>query len=208
MRLLGVNIGEARPIANWNGKTGIDKHPQKGPVRIEPGGVAGDAICDRKHHGGPDQAVYCYLQSDYDWWRLELGRDLPPGSFGENLTIEGIDGTTLAVGDRIGIGEVLLEVTSHRTPCNTFARHMGDKTFAKRFHQAGRPGAYMRVLVAGEVTAGMEVTYTPFDGERFTVTEMMSLDGLRDVPEATIRRLLATPVHHKTRAEYAPRLAG
>lgn len=208
MHLLGVSIGSARPFANQTGATAIDKRPQAGSVRIENLGPAGDTVCDTKHHGGPDQAVYCYFEDDYAFWRLELGRDLPPGSFGENLTISGIEGTTVAVGDRFTIGEVVLEVAAHRTPCNTFARHMGDRTWVKRYHDAGRPGAYCRVVTEGEVAAGMPVAYRPYAGERVTVSELMSLDGVRHIPEPTLRRVLATPVAERVHAKLSARLAG
>ncbi len=94
----------------------IVKTPRSGPVLIDTLGLLGDAVLDRKHHGGPDQAVYVYLQSDYDLWTQDLGEPLPPGTFGENLVIDGIAGDTLAIGDRFVIGPVTLEVTYHRTP--------------------------------------------------------------------------------------------
>jgi MOSC domain-containing protein YiiM len=84
---------------------------------------------------------------------------------------------------------------------------MGDPRWVRRFHQAMRPGAYARVLTPGMVEAGMNVTYAPFGGERVTMAEFMALDGVREVPEPMIRRILATPVHGKTRAEFEEILA-
>ena len=42
-------------------------------------------------HGGPDKAGYAYATEDYAWCADLLGRDLGAGTFGENLTTEGID---------------------------------------------------------------------------------------------------------------------
>ena len=205
--LLSVNVGAPQLLPGSTAPTGIIKTPRTGPVLIDASGVLGDAVMDRRHHGGVDQAVYIYLQSDYDFWAAELGELPAPGTFGENLTIAGIAGETLCVGDRLQIGDVLLEITSHRTPCNTFARRMGDRGWVKRFQRALRPGAYMRVLAGGSVEAGMEVGYMPFGGERVTLAEFMAVVAMRIIPDATMRRFLAAPVHYKTRADFEAALA-
>lgn len=207
MRLISVNIGQPETIASKSGKTGIFKRPVAGPVAIGPLGLAGDAIIDKKHHGGADQAVYLYLESDYAWWSKQLGRKLDPGTFGENLTLAGLANDQLAAGDRIGIGPVLLEINSHRTPCATFSARMGDRKWAKRFHGAGRSGAYCRVLSPGAVTAGDAIDYQPFTGDRVTVAQMMALDGVRDIDKSMLRRCLAAPIHWKMRADFEARLA-
>jgi MOSC domain-containing protein YiiM len=164
--LLSVNIGRPEPIASKSGMTGIFKRSAKGPVAIGRLGLEGDTIMDRKHHGGPDQAVYIYFADDYDWWNGELAAEMVPGTFGENLTIAGVEGRNVSVGDRFAIGKVLLEVTAHRTPCATLAARMGDPRFLKRFHRARRPGGYCRVLQAGSVTAGDLIGHNALPGSR------------------------------------------
>ncbi|MFC5069530.1 MOSC domain-containing protein [Flaviflagellibacter deserti] len=206
-RLLSVNIGRPEHVPGHHAPTGIIKRPVDGPVEIGRLGLLGDAIIDRKYHGGPDQAVYIYLQSDYDFWAGELGRVLEPGTFGENLTISGVDGGRLSVGDRFAIGSVLLEVTSHRTPCNTFAARMGDRTWAKRFFKAGRPGAYARVLQEGALQAGQPIEYTSFMGEPVLVSDLLALEGKRDIEIDMLKRGLASPIHPKIRADFEKRLA-
>lgn len=206
-QLVSVNIGTPTVQPGSSELTGIVKVPRQGPVMIDAMGLLGDAVMDKKHHGGVDQAVYIYLASDYDWWMAELGAPLEFGTFGENLTITGIDGAGLAVGDRFEIGGVVLELSCHRTPCATFARRMQDPKWVRRFAKALRPGAYARVLTPGTVEAGMPVTHRPFEGERFTLAEYMALNGERTIPEATMRRALATPIHWKTRAEFEATLA-
>src|SRR5690606_1961025 len=100
----------------------------------------------------------------------------------------------LAIGDRFTIGEVVIEITYHRTPCNTLARRMGSPAWVKRFARALRPGGYARVLVPGTVEAGSEAVYTPFTGTRVAVAELMSFDGARELPRELMQRVLATPV--------------
>lgn len=205
--LASVNIGKPQPIPGKPAQTGIFKEPVQGEVTITRNGLEGDAVLDRKHHGGRDQAIYVYFTDDYDWWSHELGKPLEPGTFGENITIGGVAGRTVAIGDRFTIDEVVLEVTSHRTPCMTLARRMGDPGFIKRFHKANRPGAYCRVIAAGAFHASEPVRYTPFAGERTTVSELMTLDGVREPDPAILRRALTAPVNYKMRADFEEKLA-
>jgi MOSC domain-containing protein YiiM len=155
-----VNVGTARYTGVKSGISGIDKHPVADAVHIDvPGfgrsGLAGDAICDTPNHGGPDQAVYAYAREDLEVWAAELGRPLRAGLFGENLTTVGVDVTGAVTGERWRIGDrLVLQVTSPRIPCVTFAEQMGERGWIKRFTRSAVPGAYLRVLVPGEVRAG------------------------------------------------------
>ncbi|MEU7662169.1 MOSC domain-containing protein [Streptomyces lincolnensis] len=175
MKLLSVNLGRATAVPytdNPEGVTGIDKRPVQEPVRVAaPGpkgiggsGLAGDAVCKKQHHGGDDQAVYVMAREDLDDWEAELGRPLPNGAFGENLTTEGLDVSGALIGERWRIGsEVVLEISSGRIPCGTFQGHMGEKRWVKRFTQKGAPGAYLRVIEPGEIRAGdpVEILHRP-----------------------------------------------
>jgi len=202
-----INVGQPRTIPTKSVKTGIYKQPVPSAT-LTAQGIEGDAVMDRKHHGGVDQAVYLYFADDYAWWSKELGETVAPGTFGDNLTIAGVEGRAVAVGDRFTIGPVVLEVTSHRTPCITFALRMGDTKFVRRFHRAGRPGAYCRVITPGVIETGKPVIFQPFAGERITVAELMkTLDGARDIDPAFLRRALTAPVHYKMRTDFESRLA-
>ena len=198
-RILAVCTGLARPVPGKTYKTGIFKTPTDAPVMIDREGLIGDAIGNRKHHGGPEQAVYGLGSADLDWWSKELGRTLEPGTFGENLVIEGIDSRHVSVGDRFETDAVVLEVTSARIPCATLTARMGDPGFAKRFLAAGRPGFYCRVLREGIVQAGDAVRYRPFDGEAVTMPELLRTYG-RNLSEEDRARYLAAPINDKLRA--------
>jgi len=140
------------------GVTAIDKRAVDGPVRVGQYGLRADVQADRKHHGGEDKAVYAYGQDDAEHWERELGRDLPPGWFGENLRVAGLDPNAARIGERWRVGDdVVLEVTAPRVPCATFARWVGgddERGWVRRFHEAGRVGAYLRVVRRGSVAAG------------------------------------------------------
>lgn len=192
-----VNVGRPRPIAAKSGRSGIDKRPADGPVLVRvPGdgasGLAGDTICDVKHHGGPDQAVYAYAREDLDHWQAELGRELPDGSFGENLTTAGIDVTGARIGERWRVGaELELEVSVPRVPCRTFAVWLAERGWIRTFAAAGLPGTYLRVLRPGTVRAGDPVTVLSTPPHDVTVglvfrallTEPELLPRLLDAPQ-------------------------
>lgn len=162
--VLSVNVGVVGPTAYSDVRvTGIDKRPVTDAVMVrEPGprgvggsGVVGDPICDLRHHGGSDQAVYAYAREDLDFWEAELGRPLRCGAFGENLSTCDIDLTDALIGERWQVGdECVLEVTSPRIPCRTFAGWLAEQRWVRRFTEQGRPGAYLRVLSPGHVRAG------------------------------------------------------
>ncbi|TWD82882.1 MOSC domain-containing protein YiiM [Kribbella amoyensis] len=165
MRLLTVNVvEELLPGPKESGFTAIDKRPQPGRVPVGELGLLGDRVCDTANHGGPDQAVYAYAQEDADWWSAEIERDIPTGLFGENLRTEGIDITDALLGETWRIGpEVEVMVRAPRIPCITFQHRMRIPRWVKRFHQAGRPGAYLKVLKTGTIAAddSIEVLHRP-----------------------------------------------
>jgi MOSC domain-containing protein YiiM len=100
-----------------------------------------------------------------------LTRELTPGSFGENLTTRGIDVTNAIIGELWRIGSAVLQVSVPRIPCSTFAGFWNVDKLVKRFTEAGRPGAYLRVLTEGEVTSGDPITVLDRPGHRLTLGE-------------------------------------
>ncbi len=189
--------------------TGIDKRPHPGPVRLERLGVAGDTICDTRHHGGLDQAVYAYAIEDLAWWRADLGelltRPALPGCVGENLTTEGLDVTDSVIGERWLVGGALLEVSVPRIPCRTFAAFWDVPQMIRRFTEAARPGAYLRVVQEGEVTAGDEITvvarpdhgvtigdtFRAMTGDRSLAADLLRASELPESVHASARQWLA-----------------
>ncbi|GAA4432592.1 MOSC domain-containing protein [Georgenia halophila] len=157
------------------GVTAIDKRPVDGPVRVGPLGLRGDVQADRAHHGGAEKAVYVYDQAEADRWAAELGQDVPPGRFGENLRLTGVAVDDAVIGQRWRIGaELELEVTGPRTPCATFGRWLEQGGWVRRFTERARTGAYLRVVTPGEVRAGDPVTVTQTPGHGVTVSAWFS----------------------------------
>ncbi len=210
MQLISVNVGQERAIQNAksSGVTGIYKQPTTAPVPINPLGLTEDTICDTENHGGLDQAVYVYGAPDYAWWSQQLGRDLAPGTFGENLTISELESATFTIGDRLMVGAVVLEVTGARIPCVTLAARMGDPQFVKRFARAERPGLYCRVITPGAVQAGDPVSVEPYTGDpAIPIIEGFRRFHRNDYDRATMIRFLAAPIDIRSRRFFEQLLA-
>jgi len=137
--------------------TGIFKAPIKGPVRVGEMGIDGDGQANLRVHGGRDKAVYAYPAVHYPAWARELGRELEPSQFGENLAVSGLDETSVVIGDRYRAGTVEMLVAQPRSPCAKLGIRMGDAGFPPRFLASGRLGFYLRVEQPGTFAAGDEI---------------------------------------------------
>lgn len=172
------------------GRTAIDKRPVPAAT-IDEFGMHGDTVLDRESHGGADKAVYAYATEDTAYWAGELGREITPGTFGENLTTQGLDVTGAVIGERWQLGDtVTVEVAMPRTPCATFQAWMDVPHWVKRFTEHGATGAYLRVLVGGEVHAGQPITVVHRPAHGVTIGEVFA--GRKADPDR-LRALLDEP---------------
>jgi MOSC domain-containing protein YiiM len=208
MKVLSINIGSPTHLPGMQQRTGIVKMPKAEPVHVNASGLDGDSICNTRHHGGPDQAVYLYGEPDYDWWSAQLGAALPPGTFGENLTLSDLASNTCNAGDRFFIGEVILEATAPRIPCSTLGRRMGNPNFPTLFRAAERPGVYCRVIKPGMIRPGDTVTAQPFSGPIVPLIELFrSYYRDEDEDADTLRWHLSAPIAIRAAEQKRSRLA-
>jgi MOSC domain-containing protein YiiM len=190
--LLSVNVGTTRKF-EYGGRparSAIWKSPVDGRITARGVNLAGDEQADRRAHGGPDKAVYAYAVEDYKYWEKELGRPLAYAEFGENLTTEGIEVNDALIGERWHIGTALFEVSEPRVPCWRLGVRMNDKMFPSRFTGALRPGAYLRIIVEGDVGKGDEIQVVDKPDHDLTIREMFRI-YTRDRHQ--VARLLAVP---------------
>jgi MOSC domain-containing protein YiiM len=208
VELVSVNGGRAElmQLGARTVSTGIRKEPVGGGY-VGPGGLDGDTVADKENHGGPDQALYLYSSEDYAWWAGELGSQPAPGTFGENLTLSSFGRAPVRIGDRFGIGPVLVEVTAPRIPCSVFATRMAEADWVKRFAAARRPGLYVRVLSPGEVAAGDPVERLDGGEDRPTVVDLMDVWYDAEPAPELLERLLASPLAERARANVERKLA-
>lgn len=207
--LRSVNLAHVRTgdWANKPGRTGIDKRPVAHRVATRRDHLQGDTIADLANHGGPDQAVYAYAVEDARWWGAQLSREVAPGAFGENLTVEGVAVTDAVVGQQWHVGSAVFEVSVPRIPCRVFAWFWDVPDLVKRFTQAARPGAYLRVVVDGEVGPGDEIfpgaapehgltigeTFRALTGERELAAKLLTAPELPAAVHARARTWLGQP---------------
>ncbi|MGE5373599.1 MAG: MOSC domain-containing protein [Bacteroidota bacterium] len=203
MQLISINIADERTIhrKDRDEKTGIFKMPTDRPVRVNKLGLEQDVIVSKKHHGGPDQAVYVYGTPDYDWWSEELGREITPGTFGENLTISGLESATFNIGDLLHVGEIALQVTAPRIPCGTFAARMEVPNWVKKFRQTERPGLYCRVMKEGVIKVGDPVSMKSYEEETISILEMYRDYYVKDKSRETLLRHLKAPIAIRARKD-------
>jgi len=181
--VLSVNLARVQPNPDKRegAMTGIEKIPTSEPVLVRaPGskrdglgsGLVGDMVCDRRHHGGDTQAVYAYAREDLDHWESVLGRTLPGGVFGENLTTTGLDVNGAVIGERWRIGALELQVTVPRIPCGTFRSWIAERGWLRTFTRAAMPGTYLSVVRPGAVRAGDPVTVVHRPAHGVTVAQV------------------------------------
>lgn len=178
MKLLSVNVGLPREIFHEGRsiQTGIFKVPVEGRVRVNALNLAGDQQADLTVHGGPSKAVYAYPVEHYAFWRKELpGVDFACGSFGENLTTEGLLEKDLNIGDRLCIGSVELIVTEPRLPCFKLAAKFNRDDMVRRFLKSRRTGFYCAVRREGELGAGDLIDFLSRDDNQLTVADITRL---------------------------------
>lgn len=201
MQLISINLGQEKIIQQGDRlvKTGILKNPVAGPVGGTKLGLEWDGVMDAEHHGGPDQAVYIYGAADYDWWRAQLGREIPAGTFGENLTISELESPRFNIGDFLCVGEVTLQVTSPRIPCSVFAARMDDLQWVKKFRDAERPGLYCRVMQEGFVKPGDSVSVEPYRGATLSILQMYRAHYQKEKGEDVYHLHLNAPIDIRTR---------
>ena len=174
-------------------KTSIFKKPVRGPVVVRTLNIEGDQQSDLRVHGGTHKAVYAYSWQNVEHWRQYLKRDdLGPGSFGENLTVEGLTDDEIAIGDELEIGTARFVVTQPRIPCFKLGIALGMPEFPKIFHWAGRNGFYLRVLREGVIQADGEIRIAETASEpRVTIAELVRLSNSRTLSDEQLDRILA-----------------
>lgn len=141
---------------------GVPKRPIPAGV-VTSLGIAGDGHAHPQIHGGPRQAILIITSEGIDELTGQ-GFPLYHGALGENLTTRGLDRRRVRIGQRYRIGQVLLEITKLRSPCDTLSPYgLGiQNAVYDQEVKAGNPasprwglsGFYASVLRAGTIHPG------------------------------------------------------
>ena len=194
MKVLSLNIARRREV-QWQGRTiatGFFKEPVSGEVLVTKEGLTGDSIVDKRVHGGIHKAVYAYFQAHYGFWRKETGReDLTPGIFGENLTLDSLDESSINGGDKLQIGGVLLQAVNFRLPCYKLGMRMEDDEFPGVFMESRRFGVYFKVLEEGMLKTGDQVSIVEKDPAGVTMKQIISAAFDNDITAELVSKALS-----------------
>jgi MOSC domain-containing protein YiiM len=207
-RLVSVHVGRPQTVQGGRARvrTAIWKNPVQGRVAVRGVNLAGDEQADLSVHGGPDKAVYAYALEDAQAWESELGRHLGEAAFGQNLTTQGVDVSGAVIGERWRVGTTLLEIAQPRQPCFKLGLRIGEPGFVKRFAQASRPGAYLRIIKDGDLGAGDPIEV--LDRPEHAITSRMVFDAILSDPTLIPRVVHACQLPSELRNWLAQRTPG
>jgi MOSC domain-containing protein YiiM len=193
MKVISVNVGlpGLLPAGDRIVMSGIVKKPVAGPVLVRTLNLDGDGQADLSVHGGVDKAVYAYPSEHYALWQEELRLDLPWGAFGENLTITGLAEETTNVGDRLGIGTAVFEVSQPRLPCFKLDAKFQRNDMIKRLLDSRRTGFYLRVVQEGTLRAGEPIVVIQQHPARLSIREITDLYLTKDAEQSRVKRALS-----------------
>lgn len=198
MKVVSLNIGQPTEVF-WRGQsvhTGIYKYPVEGPITLEKEDVDGDAVVDRRFHGGIDKACYLFSADFYDYWKTKYpDLEWQWGMFGENITVEGLNEDTLCIGDILQIGTAVVQVSQPRQPCFKLGIRFNNQQILKDFIAFAYPGIYLRVLEPGDVTNGDSLKIIERDPAGLSIREVFRMiydaDERKKINEAITHPFLA-----------------
>lgn len=194
-KVLAVLRGPVQPLGHTT--SGIDKHPTQEPVKVNILGLTDDAQADLRNHGGEFKAVHCYSWSHYPTWREELPANPlldAPGAFGENLSIDGLDETTVCIGDCWRVGSVVFAVSQGRQPCFKLNLRFGVPDMAIRVQRSLRTGWYLRVIEPGTLTAGDAIELLERPHPDYPIATLLALIRDRETDTVRLREVLELPL--------------
>jgi MOSC domain-containing protein YiiM len=200
LRLVSVNVARPAVIGTHRGLpvwSAIAKRPVEAEwLRLDAVNLEGDGQADREAHGGPDKAVYAYPSEHLPAWSEELGEELGPAAFGENLTTAGATEADVRIGDRWAWGDALLEVCQPRWPCFKLTIHRGRADIGPRLRRSGRTGWYLRVLEPGRVPVAGPIEVVERHPAAVTVLDahLARSPGHRPDPERLVELVRLKPL--------------
>lgn len=209
--VVSLNIGKPVEVP-FKGKeisTGIFKKPAQGPVFLSWCNFEGDGQADTVHHGGRDKAVCVYPHEHYGYWERELGIELEPGAFGENITLGGLSEEEVHIGDVFQLGEAIVQISQPRQPCFKLAMRYGLPDMPLKVQNTGYTGFYFRVLKEGLVQSTDKLVRTSTHPMGITVSHANRIMHVEKDALAETRRLLEVEeLSDSWKASFRKRLDG
>lgn len=174
-----LQIGKVQQFGNKDKKGFFERSWKSGSFKgvvtegiVTTLGIVGDEVSDTESHGGLEKAIFANSYANYPLWSDFLGiNELPFGALAENITVSGLDETTVFLGDIHQIGEVILQVSQPRKPCWKISRKWQNKDFTKEIFTSGRTGWYYQVLQTGKIAKNDTIIISHNDGKKISIME-------------------------------------
>ena len=156
IKIDSIHVGKPKTYSGPEGvwRSSIYRNRISGPIRLEFGGLEGDEVSNKEHHGWPNMAVCCHSLDHYAFWNKRLELDLQQGGVGENWTLENANEDEICIMDVYDVGTAQVQVSKPRTPCQKQGKRVGRSDWVRRTIQELRTGFYLQVLREGMVQAG------------------------------------------------------
>ncbi len=157
--VLAVKVGLVEEVVFENGSkmsTAIRKKPVEQAV-VHALGAEGNDVALKAHHGGVDKALFFMAEKSFVKLTALLGKDYGyqgEAIYGENFVVSAFDEENVCVGDRYQIGEVQIEISQPRVPCETLGKNANNKDTRKIVVETGLTGWYVRVIKNGVIKKG------------------------------------------------------
>jgi MOSC domain-containing protein YiiM len=196
-RVHSINVSGIREVTFFGQiiSTGIFKEPVAGRVQAHALGLEADAQADHTVHGGPEKAVYFYPHEHYAAWKDVLAVErLSPGSFGENITSDGLIESQIYVGDVLRIGSAKLQVIQPRSPCYKLQIKFGRADMVAQFVRMGHPGWYASVIQPGSFATGDRIDFDSRPADRISIADIWRYSLSEDADEPTKARVERLPL--------------
>lgn len=196
-RIHSLLVGKSVSFAREGVVSAIDKKPVDRSLSVHWLGLTGDEQGDPRFHGGMDKAIHAYTWGHYEAWRRELPNcrmwDMP-GAFGENFSIEGLDESSVCIGDEFGVGSAILQVTQGRQPCWKLNHRFGVPDMSARVQDSLRAGWYFRVLKRGAVSPGDTIELLARPCSQWSVARLLALIRDKNCDPSVLQEVLALPL--------------
>lgn len=173
MKILSLQVGAPKQY-DWNGRS-IQSSMLKTAVsslKVSLTNVEGDRFSNPQFHGTPDSVVYVMSKDTYTEMNNKLGLQLQPGQLGENVTVDTLDEQHIEIGDIYQIGEVVMEATGPRIPCEKINFVTQNANGQMAFVEIQRPGVYFKIIETGEINSADQLQPLKKSGSGLSVSEL------------------------------------
>jgi len=223
-KIKSINIALPAEIKIPHGQSlysGISKSPKTGKIYLNTLGFEGDGVADNKNHGGPEKAVCAYCLDHFPFWQKEIGKELHPGAFGENLSIIGLPETAIHIGDQYKIGDAIIECSQPRQPCHKLNKKLDMPDMVYRVQNSGFTGYYFRVIQPGWVQSETDMILNKegsgkvsvYSANRLMHHDKLNYEQMKHIIEKTLlserwKQTFNTRLDKKVLENTKPRLLG